>query len=108
MLVTVKGLRYQKLNEQAFRYGQVFLKRAFKSTLMFQQPQLKSRSFREYVNLLPLLPSGTNGLLSISCPNFNMDHVVTLFLCLKLQDHNFPLSVKGKLTSDNSYRHAVL
>ena len=81
MLVTVKGLRYQKLNEQAFRYGQVFLKRAFKSTLMFQQPQLKSRSVREYVNLLPLLPSGTNGLLSISCPNFNMDHVVTLFLC---------------------------
>ena len=34
MLVTVKGLRYQKLNEQAFRYGQVFLKRAFKSTLI--------------------------------------------------------------------------
>ena len=81
MLVTVKGLRYQKLNEQAFRYGQVFLKKAFKSTPMFQQPQLKSRSVREYVNLLPLLPSGTNGLLSISCPNFNMDHVVTLFLC---------------------------
>ena len=81
MLVTVKGLRYQKLNEQAFRYGQVFLKRAFMSTLMFQQPQLKSRSVREYVNLLPLLPSSTNGLLSISCPNFNMDHVVTLFLC---------------------------
>jgi len=39
-------------------------------------------------HLLSSLPSCANGLFSISCPDFNMDHVMTLFFGWKLHGNN--------------------